>query len=301
MKFTVCLLVAMISCRERDSTTETTRPTSIARDAAPARCSPLGARACQGDDLVECGGDGVAAAIVRHCKDGCKRGACVNTCAVQGNELIYVVDQRANLLSFDPRALPGDPFHYIGALACDPASSPFSMAVDRRGIAWVLYISGKLYRVSIVDAHCAPVNRADDGPPGFGMGFASDAPGDEAETLYVAGNAAPHQLASVDTTYEPPRWRVVGPVVSEGERGPELTGTADAKLFGYFPEPGLGFVQEIDRATAKRIGPPLSLGAGARSGAGRSPTGAACSTCSPGQGTPRPCTRSIATPGRTSW
>jgi hypothetical protein len=158
--------------------------------------------------------------------------------------------------------LPGDPFRNIGALACDPASAPFSMAVDRRGIAWVLYQSGKLYRVSIVDAHCAPVRRADDGPLGFGMGFASDAPGDEAETLYVAANAAPHQLARVDTTYEPPRWSVVGPVASEGERGPELTGTADAKLFGYFPEPGLGFVQEIDRATAKRIGPRLSLGPG---------------------------------------
>src|SRR5262249_52956749 len=136
----------------------------------------------------------------RACHKGCKDGRCQHTCDDDDVKLIYVVDSANELLSFDPRQLPRDPFHKIGTIKCKRGSSAFSMSVDRNGTAWVVFDDGSLEKVSIQDASCEPTNFAPGaaGAYTFGMGFSTDQPGGEAEKLYISGNEAPSTLLSID-------------------------------------------------------------------------------------------------------
>lgn len=225
-------------------------------------CDPSKSRVCVGADLVACE-HGKLGRGLRTCHDGCKHGACVGVCA-DGAELIYVVDDNNDLLSFDPRKLPGDPFHLVGRMACGYGiGSPFSMAVDREGTAWVVYSSGDLFKVSIQDAHCEPSGFASRsaGSTTFGMGFVTDEPGGKAETLFVAANDDSHALSTIDTRRTPPAAHFVGTVDASMGMHPELTGTSEARLFGFYPEADVpAFVQEIDRKTAAGRGPKWTLG-----------------------------------------
>lgn len=175
------------------------------------------------------------------------------TCALQDVELIYVVDDENHLLSFDPRKLPGNALYKIGTLKCS-SSTPNSMAIDRKGVAWVGYQNGKVYRASIIDARC---DRDGWVPRGrstrvFGMGFVTRGPKTEEEQLYVAGGAddPDYSLAVIDT--EEKSWTKVATVQIHAH--PELTGTSEGKLYAYYPSPGRGFVQELDRDTGSPIG-----------------------------------------------
>lgn len=264
MRLATVLLVAFAACKERPSESTgsplSTQPTSDNKP-APARCDPGQPRACAGDKVVECVGEKLGKTL-EQCKAGCRAGTCTNTCAVKGVELVYVVDTDHNLLSFDPQKLPGDPFHMIGKLTCETAGQPFSMAVANDGIAWVLYNTGRIYRVSILDAHCAKAGDPDDGPDTFGMGFSADGP--TSEKLYLAANDSSQKLAILDTKATPLQWQPIATIAADQQRNPELTGTADGALFGYFPdEVSGGFVQQIDAATGKVIGTRMKLAAGA--------------------------------------
>jgi hypothetical protein len=181
------------------------------------------------------------------------------TCAVQDAELVYVIDSRANLLSFDPRKLPDNPLHLVGRLRCTGQSTPNSMAIDRKGVAWIGYQNGKIYRASIVDAKCDKqgwVPRGDTTRV-FGMGYVTKGPRTEEELLFVAGGIDDPKftLATIDT--EQKSWDPIGRLAIHGH--PELTGTSEGKLYAYYPTPGRGFVQEIDRANATPIGPVWKL------------------------------------------
>lgn len=214
---------------------------------------------CVDEDVVECLASGALGKVVERCNGGCNAGACVETCAVRDVELVYVVDADHHLKSFDPRKLPGDPFHEVGKLACDARSSPFSMAVDRMGIAWVNYHSGAVYRVSIIDGKCMQARIPEGAPAEFGMGFVTDGPKATTEKLFVAAydDVA---FAELDVSQKRPRWKPIGTFASA--KNPELTGTGGGQLYGFFPEGGDdGFVQEIDRATGKLVGKRLRVGA----------------------------------------
>ena len=276
MKLLIAALFAVAACSSREPESKAApRPTPPDRYEAPPMppepaappeppkpaCDPAARTVCVGDTVVECVGDGSLGKKLTDCPGRCTTGACADTCAIKDVELIYVVDSGHNLMSFDPRKLPGDPFNRVGKLTCDPASRPFSMAVDRQGIAWVLYNSGKLYRVSIVDGHCSAAISTTDAPRTFGMGFASDAPNSTTEKLFVAANDDSQMFAQLDTSTSPPRWTPIAPIKGEHTNHPELTGTGDGKLFGYFPEAGVGFVQELDRASGALIGPRRDVGA----------------------------------------
>lgn len=258
MRFALlCLLVA---CGEKKAPVDKgPEPATKATQATPATCK-TGEQLCVGDDVVACEG-GKPGHKLSSCRGGCKQGACVETCGANDVELIYVVDNSNTLLAFDPRKLPEDPFRKIGTLACDRTSSPFSMAVDRTGIAWVLYTTGVLYRVSIFDAHClARAARPRGAPPTFGMGFVTDGPKATTEKLFVVADTAEPVLATIDTTVFPTRWTGVTRLAAHEGRNPELTGTSEGKLYGYFPgDPGRGFVQEVDRASGALTGPRWSL------------------------------------------
>jgi len=261
----VGLLVTLVACGKREPDDRPTKAprVPVAQPSEPAaRCDSPGGHACAGDDVIECGADGAPGVTVQSCKTGCKRGSCIDSCETKGVELIYVVDTTHNLWSFDPTKLPGDPFHLVGWLACDPSSSPFSMAVDRQGVAWVLYENGRVFRVSIIDGHCSAAGvTPDDAPQTFGMGFVSDGPNATTEKLFVAANDdATRVLATLDTTRSTPRWESIGVIKAKQTRNPELTGTGEGKLFGYFPEAPRGFVQELDGASGKAVGARFNLG-----------------------------------------
>jgi hypothetical protein len=113
----------------------------------------------------------------------------------QGTEQIYVVATDKGFYRFNPKDLE---FKRVGTLGCPTGAGTFSMAIDRRGTAWIEYTDGRVYAVDTNDASC----RATSFKPGqtgfetFGMGFALN--GDdpkEGEKLYVAGAG----LATLDT------------------------------------------------------------------------------------------------------
>jgi hypothetical protein len=227
------------------------------------RCDPRRSRQCAGNDVVACEPDGRPGRRVQACHEGCKDGRCIATCADAGVALIYVVDEADTLLSFDPRKLPRDPFQRIGTLRCgNHGRGPFSMSIDRHGVAWVLYNDGELFQVSIADASCQPTAYVP-GAAGFlrfGMGFVTDSPGGTTEKLFLASTEAPPALGYIDPAHDLTP-RAVGTLTGAGESNPELTGTSEARLFGFYPmNRGPSFVQEIDRATGAPRGQRWMLG-----------------------------------------
>ena len=253
MRFAVALFVLLVACK--DKTKSARAP--VAEVDPEERCDPKESKVCVGSRVVACE-DGKLGRALRQCADTCRKGKCVGSCA-EGAELIYVVDSHDQLMSFDPRKLPNDPFKLVGVMNCSAAGSPFSMSVDRSGTAWVLYTDGSVHEVSTIDATCKPSGFATNST--FGMGFTSDEPGSKHETLYVAINDGSHGLATIDTQKDVPAIKNVGhlPFTS---RHPELTGTSEGKLFGFFPEgPGsYSFVHEIDKTTGFFIGNRMPMG-----------------------------------------
>ncbi len=144
------------------------------------------------------------------------------------NKLIYALSQTGNeLFRFDPEALT---FTSIGRLRCATSAKTFSMAVDRRGTAWVEYDDGRIFRVSTTDASCEPTSYR----PGqhdflnFGMGFAKDEgtpDGTVSETLYIAGETALGRLNTA--TME------ISLVGSSNPGLGELTGTGAGTLYAF--------------------------------------------------------------------
>lgn len=220
-------------------------------------CDPSRATFCEGDGLYTCT-EGRRGDFIRDCEMGCADGGCVGECA-QGAELIYVVDVENTLLSFDPRI---NTFTRIGTLRCPAggawpefgggSATPFSMAVERSGRAWVLYSSGEIFWVDIQDASCRPsgFRRGSEGFELFGMGFVTDGPGRSEETLFITGGPVDAlgngSLARLGADLTPAPIGRMPP----GEYGAELTGNGDGELWAYTP--GLqSRVARINKATAR--------------------------------------------------
>src|SRR6185312_13585920 len=114
------------------------------------------------------------------------------------------------------------------------------------GTAWVVYDDGALFKVSIDDAKCSPTTFSpfSTGALTFGMGFSTDTPGGKTEKLYLAANDGSHLLSALDPNTLGVARRGVLTATEEGN--PELTGTSDARLYGFYPvEASAPFVQEI--------------------------------------------------------
>jgi hypothetical protein len=165
---------------------------------------------------------------------------------------IYLLGSQNELYSFHPPTLA---FKQIGTLTC-PAmgGTPFSMAVDRNGVAYVVYTNGRLFRVSTATAACAPTPFVPNqmGFNTFGMGFAADENGD---VLYVSQSGSPSLgLATIDTMNF--SLGFVGAFSPSIPRN-ELTGTGDGRLFAYWPNvdgTSGGSLAQIDRTTAQVTG-----------------------------------------------
>lgn len=173
--------------------------------------------------------------------------------------LVYLISDDFALFSFDPSS---NETKRIGTIACPaPAGiTPFSMAVDRKGVAYIQFIDGRLYRVSTLTAACVdtPFQPNQQGFSQFGMGFATNDVG-PTETLFVAGSAARGSGAEGLARIDLGTWRLtkVGdfqPVVINAE----LTGRGDGRLFGFYAKNTDGdppsYIGEIDTATARVVG-----------------------------------------------
>jgi hypothetical protein len=180
----------------------------------------------------------------------------IDLCPDAGATLVYVLTEDSALYSFYPPTLA---FSEIGVIACrgGGSSSPFSMAVDRRGIAYSVFANGDLFRIDTASAACQPTpflpNQA--GFTTFGMGYTANT-GDAGETLFVAEATVsgltnkPNSkgLATVDTTsYALTFVAPFAPTIP----GPELTGTSDGRLYAFFTNAsGSGsHIVEVDKTT----------------------------------------------------
>jgi hypothetical protein len=194
-----------------------------------------------------------------------------NDCPDAAATLIYVVASSNELYSFYP---PDGTFKRIGLLACPGPGTPFSMAVDRKGVAYVVFQNdrqnrdgtttplpgdGDLFRVSTATAACigTPYQAGQQGIYTFGMTFASNTNGPE-ETLFIApDNGATTtsfaSLATIDlTTFSV---GVVGTIAPRVQLA-ELTGTGDGRLFAFYrtaQNPTASAIGELDKTTARII------------------------------------------------
>lgn len=184
-------------------------------------------------------------------------------CADASDTLIYAVTEQNTLVKFNPSSAVFTP---IGPLSCpDPfGRSPFSMAVDRQGNAYVLYFApsgaaatpGNIFKVDLNNAHCQATTfvPGQDGFLGFGMGFAADDVG-TGETLYVASSdTTPGRLGAMNE--KTLALSLVG-TLPPNVLGAELTGTGDGRLFAFFNSSsnlGTSSIGEIDKQSGALLG-----------------------------------------------
>ena len=176
-------------------------------------------------------------------------------------KLVYVIGTNNELFSFYPPTLE---LTQVGTIACPSnGATPFSMAVDRRGIAWILHNDGRIFHVDTTDASCT-ATAYQPGQLGltlFGMGFVSDAAGSEEETLHIADYNG-SGLATIDTETLQTSW--VG-AWDDLFGGAELTGTGDARLFGFFNQEPV-VIAEIEKTNAAILSqaaqPSVEIGSG---------------------------------------
>lgn len=165
-------------------------------------------------------------------------------------KVVYVVDSDDTFSSFDPAKLKtgGDPFKDLGKLDCPAGSAtPFSMSIDRKAVAWVLYGDGQLFTVNTSTLVCTKAvytPRSD--LKLFGMGFVSNSPGSQDETLFVAGGPTVSDVSSTLAKMQvAPALQLVDIGTVAGS--PELTGTGDGNLWGFFPSATTPKVSQIDK------------------------------------------------------
>jgi hypothetical protein len=178
------------------------------------------------------------------------------------SKLVYVVSDANDLYSFAPDKLL---FTKLGALTCG-SNTVNSMAVDRAGTAWVNYSDGKIYKVVIATLACTPTSFVPQ-QAGFtkvlGMGFSADAAGSSNETLFVSDNKG-KGLATINlsTLQLTPLGAYTGTLAGSDA---ELTGTGDARLFGFFTT-SPAHVAEVDKTNGATPNPTLLSTVDASSG-----------------------------------
>lgn len=151
---------------------------------------------------------------------------------------IYVLATDKSLYRFNPETLK---FVRVGTLGCATAAGTFSMAIDRKGIAWVEFTDGSIFSVDTTNASCKPTTfvSGQKGFETFGMGFAKNEGEEKGETLYVAGDG----LAALDTKTFQLSFKGS---LTYGRT--ELTGL-DTELYAYSIESGV--IASLDKGNGK--------------------------------------------------
>jgi hypothetical protein len=170
--------------------------------------------------------------------------------------LVYVLTTAGDIYSFAPDMKT---FTYLATPNCaDPSLGANSMAIDRNVVAWINYVAGDdsegwIYRYDLVKKKCVgnPIQM----PLGWerlGMGFSTDTAGGSSETLFVTATNGVFGLGKVDMSNDsiiqmPGQFN--GDTNLDGQNA-ELTGTGDARLYGFFTTNPVR-VAQIDKGTAK--------------------------------------------------
>lgn len=186
----------------------------------------------------------------------------------EASKLVYVLDANNTLSQFDPTMKT---FKDLGPLTCAAPSgyTPFSMGVDRNATAYVLYVKAdtitgnsldsKLFRVDTTATGLPCMATSFTPPPsmrGFGMGFSTDAAGGNTDKLYIAGsNDASTTSNAMLATLDVSSFTVSMVPGGSIQGSPELTGNANAELWGFFPDPTNPKIQGINKATGAAIAP----------------------------------------------
>lgn len=165
-------------------------------------------------------------------------------------KFVYLTTRERHLLRFDPAT---GAFTDIsqGPLQCGATSgaTPFAMSVDRQAVAWVLYLDGRLFKVSTVDGSCesTPFQAGQHYFDTFGMSFVSDAPGSEAETLFVSRIDGVTIDSTLGTIALPSLTLSVIQALEKGLGSADVTGNGLGELWGFFASSAL--VARIDKQT----------------------------------------------------
>jgi hypothetical protein len=192
-------------------------------------------------------------------------------CSEEGT-WVYVISHDHGLYRFDP---PQRHFEHISWLDCPTGGRPFSMAVSRAGIAYVLFYDPggfggcvALNAVDVVTGECLGPTAFDcynpEGFDLFGMGYATLGPNTGQEKLYVMRGWTDDdvRLAAVF-----PDDGTVIPLVSlDVPRLGEMTGNSQGELYGFFNEAPQSFVTRIDVSTGElfdRVDLPAYISVGA--------------------------------------
>jgi hypothetical protein len=159
-----------------------------------------------------------------------------NCDCAENTDLIYVLSDTGELWSYDPVS---NQFALISAdLGCPPNQLfVFSMAVDRKGIAHVMFQNGDIYTIDVNNPNMCldPMYQPDQlGFNRFSMGFVSNDDFEPCETLYA------HTYVSVLEGPDAGRLGRLDPETLTMEvidfidyAGGELTGTGDGRLFAF--------------------------------------------------------------------
>ncbi len=218
-----------------------------------------GADGAGGSGSVDAASSGSFTSGTGQNEDGCSEAA----------KSVYLLGKGRELVRFDPGAMT---FDQVGELACPvnggPAvgvPTPFSMAVDRSGSAWVLYSDGTLYEVDVTDASCKSTGFMPNQLEAFelfGMGFVTDTETGSNETLYVSSYSPGDGIGRLN--FSNLAIERVG-FYDKGNAAAELTGTGDGRLYGFFLDTPVR-VGRIDKADADLQSsidlPEMQIGAG---------------------------------------
>jgi hypothetical protein len=173
-----------------------------------------------------------------------------NGACSDASKFVYLLTNTNDLYSFDPGTLA---LKKIGTLDCPTASSANSMAVDRNALAYVNMSDGTLFTVNTQNAHCSATTYAlgQQGRTIRGMGFSADTNGGTAETLYTCTNSGLGGGGLAKISLPGYTLSTVGDFTN-GLAGSEceLTGTGDARLFGFFALSNPTKLAEITKTSA---------------------------------------------------
>jgi hypothetical protein len=160
----------------------------------------------------------------------------MSDCA-QGADLVYVASEERDLYSFDPQHAT---FTLLGNIDCAQGSYVNSMAIDRNAVAWINFGDGSLWTTATHNPTCMATGFIPNqqGVGLFGMGFAAKSAGSMQDLLFIddlTGGGLGYIDQSTMTLMR------LGPFVGAlANQTCELTGTSDAKLFGFFAGSPLG-------------------------------------------------------------
>lgn len=173
----------------------------------------------------------------------------VLACPSAGTTYIYLLSSNKELIAFSP---PDLSVATIGTIKCPTNAGPYSMAVSPDGVAYVLFESGEIFHVSTATAACNPtgfVSNPTRFSPYFGMGFSANA-GSQGGAIFIASTDLDAVGESSFGRIDPGTFElsVIGSL-NKTITSPELTGTSDARLFGFSQMVPKSHLAEIDKNT----------------------------------------------------